>query len=472
MAGILVNASTGTTMSAKSFQRSYCGEEFDEYVYRGIRSPFPFSPVGAAERTLDFWKDRRFKIHYHGMWREGKVLSWKQYNANPSTMVTSWMMEVEMDTIEPGDEVNIVVSGIVSKDAKEEGAVAITSEGEHAVNNVVIKPESTVKLCSRMKLHVNRLNVEGGGTVQAEKDDDDDPLISLEWLEPASPFINLNRDILIFACPYCRETVPVSSAFDASPEQKSTECPVCLETTECRVLHCGHGVCHSCWSRCRHTAMRTSEDLGDIDESEMKKERNKRNRLFKKKRGRDGEAVVTFLPRFAELAEEARDAEGLERLRWELMVEHPAMWASDVAAGHFEKLTINGLKVLLQVMELRTDEVQAIGDASSGAPALCARLVAKAYDMFQNYRAAVPWAELSVHYARTSPIGDPEQIRDANCFASMVQAKADLFTKSLESFDAGMGPGDDTDTQEIGRALILKERNKWVGTSGILTPGI
>ncbi len=314
-------------MSGKSFQRSYCGEEFDEYVYRGIRSPFPFSPVGAAERTLDFWKGRRLRIHYNSKWREGKVLSWKQYNATPSTMLTSWMLEVELDTIEAGDQVEIAVSGTVGNDKKEEGAVAMTSNDENDVNTLVIKPDGPAKLTPRMKMNVHRLNVEGGGTLRTLKDEDDEPLISLEWLERASPSINLNQGILIFACPYCRMTVPITSAFGASPEKRKAECPICLETTECRILYCGHVVCHGCWSRCRHAAMRGSEDLGDIDESEMKKERAKRNRLFNKKRGRDGETIYSdFVPRFAELAEEARDAEGLERLRWELMVEYPGLW--------------------------------------------------------------------------------------------------------------------------------------------------
>lgn len=142
-------------------------------------------------------------------------------------------------------------------------------------------------------------------------------------------------------------------------------------------------------------------------------------------------------------------------------------------ADLFRKLTINGLKVLLQVMESRKDEMAeaVVGEVSAEAPSLCALLLAKAYDMFQDYRAAVPWAELSVHYALTRPVG-PAHIRDAYAVASMVQAKADLLTKSLESFDAGVGPEDDAGSTESARADIVRERNKWIGTSGILTPGI
>lgn len=133
------------------------------------------------------------------------------------------------------------------------------------------------------------MNVEGGGTLRLG-DGENESLLSLEWLEPASPYVNLNQDVLTFDCPCCRKAEPVALAFNTSPTTTNDECPVCLETAECQVLACGHSFCNDCWNRCRLAAMRPSVDLEEMDETEMKKERAKRDRLFTKKRRRDGES--------------------------------------------------------------------------------------------------------------------------------------------------------------------------------------
>ena len=120
MQSVFVNALTGTGQI--SFQRSTCGKEFDDYVYRAVDSrPSPFSPVGAASRELhSLWKGRRFKIDYNGKWRERKVCRWKQYNPSDRCMATEWAVEVELDTTEADDKVEMIVTGTVCNDANGE----------------------------------------------------------------------------------------------------------------------------------------------------------------------------------------------------------------------------------------------------------------------------------------------------------------------------------------------------------------
>lgn len=490
MQAVLVNAMTGQEVNAKSFQRSYVGEEFDDYVYKAINTPFPFSPVGAVSRELtDLWKDRRFKIHYNGKWRKGKVISWKQYNPTPSAMITNWSIQVELDTVEAGDEVEVQMAGTVCRRASSEdadGTIVVNAwNGNGYASGIIIKPEesSGVNISPRMNLIVHRMNVVEGGTLRlASTSEEDEPaLISLEWLEPPSPYINLNEDIVTFDCPCCRVTEPVLDAFDDSPRTMNAECPVCLETTECRKLSCGHGVCHSCWKSCRQAAMRVKADLDEMDDSQVEKEREKRNRLFLKKRGRDGATISSssceeYVRSFIELADAATDMEGLQRLRWELMVEHPGLWTLPEVAHVYDKLSISGLKVLLHVVETRKDEITDFPGGSHSLIFICAFLIATIHDKGRNYRAAVPWVEIALSHAQKScrVTGTTANLRRAYGFASMIQGKADLLTRSLQSYDSSIELFENCNTDETraGRDMILRELSQWRGSSGQLTRGV
>lgn len=487
MASITISMSASTLggtqhhhLSTQSFQRSLCGEEFDDYIFRAIREPFPFSPVGAASRELpEFWKGRRCRIHYHGKWREAKVCSWTQYNAIASDMTTSWLLEVELDTMEAGDEVEVKLTGTVCNDSKQDGAVTLTTNNADS-NDIIIKPDSSsMKLRPRMKLDVNRVNVRAGGTVKLRADgasaqSEQSTLLSLEWLEPPSLLINLNEGILTFDCPCCRKVEPVMKAFDRNPATVTRECPVCLETAECRTLVCGHGVCHGCWRSVRNAAMRSSVELGEIDETEMYKERAERNRLFARKRSRDDSSSDQYPFRFLDMAHATRDNErqGLESFRWELMVENPARWSAPEVAGLFDELSTDGLKVLLSVIEARKDEIQGVPDS---LVFMCAFLIAKAYNDSRNYRAGVPWAEVSLYHAQHSQVADRSaNLRGAYAFASTTQAKADLFTKSIASFNSSLELSDNVDMREAQnvRELLGNQLKQWTGSSGQLTEGI
>ena len=469
----------GTTSAGKSFQRSVCGEEFDEYVFRAVDGPFPFSPVGASSRELPgLWKGRYFQIYYHNKWRGGKVHSWKQYNANPHTMLTKWSVLVDLDTLEPGDPVEVNVSGMICKDLKEEGNSTIQIRCNNGVDITVKAADGNI--VPRMKLYVNRLNVQGGGTLKLHDSDEEEPLISLEWLTPASPSINLNEHILSFDCPCCRAAEPVMAAFEAPTQTKMADCPVCMETTDCRVLGCGHAVCHGCWNSCRQAATRVSEDLGDLNKAELKKERAKRNRLLNKKRRRDESPSRDFELAFLLTAEATRSVEGLKRLRWLLMVEPPALWAVDDVFSLFGDLSIPVLQVILQVIEERKDEMPysqdgTMVDKAGDASHFCCYFIAKQLEEAHDYLAAVPWNELSMFQATHSEGGqEVENLAPSYLFSSQIYFKADLLSKSLNDFDAcGALLGESAREQgEETRSMIVDAMKEWTGSSSKLTMGV
>jgi len=97
-AAIVMNA--GGSTNNKKFQRSFCGEEFDEYVFRNvINGPFPFSPVGRrvitwlarllekstfqttlprnVERGSRMWLETiQWESKYHGDGLDGNGATW------------------------------------------------------------------------------------------------------------------------------------------------------------------------------------------------------------------------------------------------------------------------------------------------------------------------------------------------------------------------------------------------------------
>jgi hypothetical protein len=349
-----MSSGDGRVVTHKLFQSSYCGEEFDDYVFQALDSPFPFSPVGASSRELpDLWKNRRFKLHYRGKWREGRVCGFRQYNPTESTMETCWQMDVQLDTIEPCDQVELKLVGVTKRTTRlhEDGTVKITAKNDGESTEYTIKPSESsdgIELATpRMKLHVHRMNVEGGGTFKFDRQNENEPLLSLEWLEPASPSVNLFEKIVTFDCPICRAKEPVMAAFEPAAKTTRAECPVCMETTKCRVLSCGHSVCEDCWGSCRLAATSVRLELEDLNESDVKKERAKRDRLFKKKRSRDDSTSPEFMATFQELIDRSDTSEGLKRIRWEFLVENPALWAVDDVISRFSEFPSEALQVIV-----------------------------------------------------------------------------------------------------------------------------
>jgi hypothetical protein len=216
-----------------------------------------------------------------------------------------------------------------------------------------------------------------------------------------------------------------------------------------------------------------SIQLENLDMEEVKKERAERYRLFNKKRTRQGSAVVRspFAATFAEMiVQQANDGEqGVARLKKELMVEQTALWTCDDHGTEaiYESMPISGLKVVLQVIEERMQEVQDARtcDVHEFSSQFCYLLV-KEYGNAKNYLAAAPWAELNLFHIKQSAREDRGHISTALVFAALIQRCADFLSKSLEYHDLSL-----VTSNEGGRPGTVLEMAQWTGTSGKLTPG-
>jgi hypothetical protein len=206
--------------------------------------------------------------------REGKVVSWHQWNTGPFCPITFWGLSIEMDSFGPGDTVQIQGLKAAKQHNGEKGTIIefVESEGRFKVklndrkknSFVAIKPENLETTVTSYT--VNRMNVEGGGTLKREGSDH---LISLEWIDPVEPVIDLDEGVLKALCPTCRSKEPPCAAYNDAETQKEDECPASLEKKSCRVLQCGHSVCHDCWKQWSNTSTTISVTEPQISPQEL-----------------------------------------------------------------------------------------------------------------------------------------------------------------------------------------------------------
>jgi hypothetical protein len=125
---------------------------------------------------------------------------------------------------------------------------------------------------------------------------------------------------------------------------------------------------------------------------------------------------------------------------------------------------------------MRKDEIPI--EQASDACYFCCYAIAFELRQRKNYRAAVPWAELSLffcHRAHEHSVG--RNLASAYLFSSQIHGVADLLSKSLKDFEKCLSyRGDVVDAEDTGASavqrLILDYMKQWTGTSGNLTPGI
>jgi len=197
----------------------------------------------------------------------------------------------------------------------------------------------------------------------------------------------------------------------------------------------------------------------DLNEEEMQKERAKRDRLFRKKRNRNGLGRNgAFAEHLLHMFLSSRGSEGFTMLQWEFMVEPTAVWATEYMFRDVLILPSDALQVVLQVIELRKDEMPSSGDEEftlsyGDAAYYCCYVIAKQLRGASDYLGAVPWAELSMFYANQSQ-GEmmDEHLADGHLLLSKTYATADMWTKSLQEFDAGAAI---VDNEQEGRDAIL-----------------
>jgi hypothetical protein len=556
----------GQLTSIADSLNSKCGTDFDEYVRRVLSEPFPYSPTDAASRQVtDLWSGRRLRIFSGTNWREGKVRDWTQSNSGPFSPITMWSLEVAFDDFVVGDTVTIdglkfatkqngkrgkKRLNVANKHNGKKGRIVkyVEQQGRYKIEMIddkyvlEVSPENMNDAV--LTFHVNRMNIEGGGTLvpdssdhdeedsaestddnvtsesedeqvddkddvdneesddESSEDSDSTSLVSLEWLEPASPSINLDEGSLTATCPRCRAAEPPMANYSDAPTETEHECPICLETKQCRLLQCEHVVCSDCWTSWRSVACGGPVRPPMMDPEQLQKERAERLRevLEISPHDRGGTATkpgdsdkdireatekwrLALQNKLFTLIEHAHNGEeGLGRFWEELLVLAMPFVCLDIFIKYLlEQLDIPALEILLQVIEQRKDELFAhymrlkkvtrkVTSWSEmffeGRCRLCCNRIGEKYEEVKNYRGAIPWYERSVVHAF------PKDFRAMQLNnLGLAQKKAGFLSAALKSYNASVQLDPGGPNARNNREMLLREMKAWTGSSGKLTPG-
>ena len=512
----------GQVMSVGDSLTSECGTDFDEYVRRALEEPFPYHSMMPVSRSIEnLWKNRRLRLYSDSnKFREGKVVSWCQYNMGPFASNTLWNVDIEMDSFGSGDTVIVDGLKVAKKHNGKEGRIVkfLESEGRYKVElsddeqtTIAIKPENLKTAATTYQ--VNRMNIDGGGTL-ARFGKRSERLISLEWLEPACPHIDLDEGALKANCPVCRAVEPPLAAYDDAPKEKQDECPICLETKTCRTLQCRHEVCTDCWSKWRNSTSTIPVPPPQMDPDEIQKQRETN---FQKVLGLlphtmggtathandDDETVDAAFTKFSDcnsalfedLIEDAKGGEeGLCHF-WQKLTTCAAQFlcTGNVYAFLPKYLPIPALEILILVAEEREDEIvtaykvinrdqctkEVYKSMVQSLICVCCNRIGELYEEVRNYRGAIPWYERSLLHAQKrikcdDREGNVEACKDAlcaqHCNLGLAQKYAALFSEALKNYDKSLQLFPQRDVIE-NRKTLLREMKEWTGTSGKLTPG-
>ena len=512
----------GQVMSVGDSLHSECGTDFDEYVRRALEEPFPYDSMMPASRSIDnLWKNRRLRLYSDkNKFREGKVVSWSQYNMGPFARTTLWNIDIEMDSFGAGDTVSVDGLKVAKEHNGKEGTIVkfLESEGRYRVElcddeqtPIAIKPENLKTAATTY--YVNRMNIDGGGTLKLIGERPG-RLISLEWLEPACPQIDLDEGALKANCPVCRAIEPPLAAYDDAPTEKQDECPICLETKTCRTLQCRHEVCTDCWNKWRNSTSTIPVPPPQMDPDEVQKQRQANSQevigLLPHTMGGTAthaddvdETVEAAFRKFCQcvdelykdLTEDAKGGEeGLCHFWQKLTTCAPQFFCLDSFITVFPKdLPIPALEILILVAEEREDEIVAAYNVIDSGQCnkevyksvvqmlilVCCNRIGELYEEVRNYRGAIPWYERSVLHAQKRVQGDNREgnvegckhtLCAQHCNLGLAQKHAALFSEALKNYDKSLQLSPKRDVIE-NRKTLLREMKEWTGTSGKLTPG-
>lgn len=516
------------------FPRSNCGDEFDQYVSRALQEPFPYSPMRPASRTVDeLWKNRRFRLYSSpDKIRTGKVVGWTQWNAGPFSGRTNWDIKVEMDQIDKGDKVVVEElpkahkgkRGVVVKRLAG-GRVKIVLEQEHL--QFITVQEKHLKSLPTTWL-VNRMNINGGGTIKSHDETLDDQLLSLEWIDPPLPIFSMNVGGRHITCPTCRAVEPIERAFNDDEEECNNSkckdlpcCPICTENVKCRTLQCRHHVCYDCWRQWREKA--TSEIPSSVSQPIIPEDQlqRQRDRSFQRWRTqlphtlggtatlatgrrksteddidlameRANASIGGFLEDLDNAVEDGGD-EGLVYF-WEQLL---GISVHLLCVVHLmDKLvsdlfSVPAVEIVMLVVESRSQEICSYPDlvplklsAQTYIQYIycrCCNRIGALNEEADNVHCAMYWFERAVMYAsrmveleKDSGSDDAkstcnEQLGIQHGSLGDVQERAGLLTKALASYNAAIALSAGLAGIEL--ETVQNEIEEWTGTSGNLTPG-
>lgn len=485
---------------------SECGIDFDEYVQKALPKPFPYCNGGPSSRHItDLWNGRRLKLFSNNHWRVGTVSGWFQSTSGPFCRVTSWILQIEFDSLDIGDHVEIHGlrgdkqyngrKGTITSYDDEQRRYGVTlTSSKKTTKALAVKP-ANIQTPLVLEFRVKRMNVVGGGTVHAIEGHSP-TLLSLGWLEPALPSIDLQEGSSFANCPTCRSKEPPFAAYqEGTLTEIEQECPVCLEKKHCRLLKCKHLVCESCWTSWRYTS---SGVPGRFGEKDLAQERSNRCEEYlgwlpqslggKLTSPEDAEetlrheAIGRIHQYVASLIQDANSGEvGLARFRREVMVASIQEFFSDFPrTALLQNLPIAGIEILLQVVVDRQDELhlcfgyKPVHDTQVSqflhlTTVECCLRIGEKYKEARNYRSAAPWYERALVHSQQSGLSQ-ENLCAQYYTLGLAQKCAGFLTEALKSYNASLKLARIQGVVE-NRKTLLCEMEMWTGSSGKLTPG-
>lgn len=509
--GLVVGS--GLMFGGRPPSQSNCGNEFDAYVNRVVEEPFHFAD---SRSVNDLWKNRRFRLYVSpDETRQGKVVGWEQSRPRHSPR-TRWELSVELEGLDKGDSVEVQDSpkahrgkhGIVVKRQLDKVKIKLEQE-ELQFITVDIKNLKALPTTWR----VNRMNVNGGGTLHRCGAFDNEKLFSLEWIDPPIPVIRLDDGVKRVTCPTCRAIEPTEQAFsdlsaDTSKSDDQLCCPVCTENKPCRILQCDHQVCHDCWKQWRYSA--TSEIPSSVSEPDLDKDLLQRARDRNCQRFRywlphtmggtatkaDGrrkstqeeivlaeqraqELILELLEELSDEVEDGVEDEGLVLLWRKLLLMSVDLLACDAAMDRFvaSLSSIAAVEIVMQVVQARAQELAgspkySVEEYTECMHCCCCSRIAELYQEAENYESATFWSERALIHATNvvdkqsdDDLRFEGQVRRQFFKLGNAHREAGRLIKAYECYRKA------SDGFSGFLYTCHEEMEQWTGTSGNLTPG-
>jgi len=332
------------------------------------------------------------------------------------------------------------------------------------------------------------MNIDGGGTLVYPNSKE---LVSLEWLEPASPQVDLGAaNILI--CPTCRSN-QTNATTKWTGEQ---ECPICFDTMKCQTLECGHAICDTCWKSWKQVCMVGFAFVPpSLNMEEIEEERSKIHDTWKESlpyvwngtgteegcsKGAERDLLMRTGDVVAPLLDDvtkdlSNEADRLSTFYHYLLVVPTFLLLLDVTVKRVFKNTPNiaAMKVFVDVFEIRMDDLYQLSVNRQGETeakeiyrlrhlSRLNHLIGEAYEDMDNPHASIPYYTKAAQLADET--GDNKLVGTMYNDLGLNQKRCDLYSLAEKSYEKAMN------VPEINRRFLKTEKKKWTGTSGKLTP--
>jgi hypothetical protein len=522
--------------AAAAFGKSKVGAEFDDYTRRVIHHEQQAFREEGFRTCHDFWNQRKCKLYVRSPnddhpYRMAHVVSWCHERgflttaaAMSSSSSSCWSVALQLLHFQVGDRV-VIRECPKKHDGKEGIVLKILKHGKFKVKLdnddlefITVHPKHLEGVPTTYAVH--RMNVHGGGTVQ--EPNSERTLISLEWVDAASPVLDLDEGTLRAICPTCRAVEPLHKAYDdddsivSHQQQQQHECPICMETTSCRILECNHVVCHVCWNQWRNSSSNVPVAPPEIPQDELQRTRDYNYQRLRQvlphtlggtastrtdppatldcstvvERAESHlEGLLECLLREEEGGSEEQGRVGLRQF-WKRLLTcsiHVFLIESSVIFLT-RRLSITALEIFLQVVHAREEEMTInlpimfdSEDVQRGyiysLKAKCCNQLGESHEEEFNYRAAVPWYERSLLYAQKRRLvmspndtSAKQAVSTQHCNLGLAQKRAGFLRKAKENYDTSLELHYSEDVAR-NKETLLEEMKEWTGTSGKLCPG-